>query len=255
MTKVARFGLVARAGFYLLLAGLVVQLAANGGGGRQADAKGALETITGNPLGEAVLVAVAVGFIGCGVARLWGAWRDDRPGGWRRASTALQGAFYLVLMWIPLSYVLGNRQVGSNKSQHRVAGDLLGLPAGREIVAALGLVVIGVCVNQIRMAVAQEYADGLQLRGEPTWVKRLVHVAARLGIPARALVFGPVGICLIIAAVQSDRSHAEGLDQLLSRLAGEWWGVVVLAVVAFGLVVFATYTLLEAKYRKVLRGE
>jgi hypothetical protein len=87
------------------------------------------------------------------------------------------------------------------------------------------------------------------------WVKWLVHAAATFGIPARALVFLPLGGCLIAAGVQSDPSHAKGLDQLLAQLAGEWWGVVLLAFAALGLLVFATYSFLEARYRRVLRAE
>jgi hypothetical protein len=144
VAKAARFGLVARSGFYLLLAGLVVNLAVEGSQGPQADAKGALETVAGNPIGEAAIVAVALGFLAFGATRLWTAWQDERPSIWRRTTTALQGAFYLLLMWIPLSYVFGNRTAGSNKSQHRVAGDLLGLPGGRVLVGLLGVIVITV---------------------------------------------------------------------------------------------------------------
>jgi hypothetical protein len=254
MTRAARFALVARACFYLLLAGLVVNLTIEGAHGRQADTKGALETVTGNPLGVVVVIAVALGFLAFGVTRLWGAWRDERPDARRRISTASQGVLYVAVAWIPLSYVFGNREVGSNKSQHRMAGDLLALPAGRLIVIVLGVIVIGLCANQIRRALTQEYADGLQLRGAPPWVKWLVHGAATIGIPARALVLGPLGVCLIVAGVQSDPRHAKGLDQLLSQLAGEWWGAALLVVVACGLLVFSTYTFLEARYRRVLRA-
>jgi len=93
LSKAARFALVARACFYLLLAGLVINLTVQGAHGRQADTKGALETVTGNPAGVVALVAVAVGFLAFGVTRLWGAWRDERPSGWRRTGTGLQGAF------------------------------------------------------------------------------------------------------------------------------------------------------------------
>ncbi|HVT65878.1 MAG TPA: DUF1206 domain-containing protein [Mycobacteriales bacterium] len=250
----ARVGLVARGCFYLLLAGLVVNLAATGGSGPQADANGALTTIASTPMGIAVISAVALGFFAFGVTRLWGAWRDDQPSAWRRVSTGCQGAFYVALTWIPISYAVGKKSSGSNKAQHRTAGDLLALPGGREIVIVLGVVVIGICANQIRTALTSEYADGMQLRGAPTWVKTLVRAAAIVGIPARALVFVPIGVCLLVAAAQSDPSHAKGLDQLLGALAGRWWGVLLLVVVACGLLVFATYSFLEARYRKVLRA-
>jgi hypothetical protein len=68
------------------------------------------------------------------------------------------------------------------------------------------------------------------------------------------LVFVPVGVFLFVAAIQADPAHAEGLDQVLAKLSGHWWGTVLLAVVALGLLVFATYTFLEARYRKVMRA-
>lgn len=253
--KAARFGLAARGGFYLLLAGLVCNIAVEGTNGPQANANGALSTVASDPLGEAAVVAVAVGFFAFGATRLWSVWRDRRPSAWRRVTTALQGAFYLALTWIPLSYVLGNRTAGSNRSQHKVAGDLLRLPGGREIVIVLGLIVIGVCVNQIRTALTQDYADGMQLTRAPRWVKWLVRSAATLGIPARALVFVPVGVFFVVSAVQHDPNHAKGIDQLLAKLPGHWWGELMLVVVTLGLLVFAVYSFLEARYRKVLRPE
>jgi hypothetical protein len=253
--KAARFGLVARGGFYLLLAGLVMNIAVEGTNGPQADANGALSTVASDPVGEAAVVAVALGFFAFGATRLWSVWRDRRPSAWRRTTTALQGAFYLALTWIPLSYVLGNHNAGSNQSQHKVAGDLLRLPGGREIVVALGLVVVGVCINQIRTALAQDYADGMQISRAAGWVKWLVRSSATFGIPARALVFVPVGIFFIVSAVQSNPNHAKGIDQVLAKLPGHWWGELLLVVVTIGLLVFATYSFLEARYRKVMRPE
>ncbi|MGN6472728.1 MAG: DUF1206 domain-containing protein [Mycobacteriales bacterium] len=255
VAKAARFGLAARGGFYLLLAGLVVNLAVEGTNGPQADANGALSTVASNPVGEAAVVAVAVGFFAFGATRLWSVWHDRRPSAWPRTTTALQGAFYLALTWVPLSYVLGNRSAGSNKSQHKIAGDLLRLPGGREIVIALGLIVIGVCINQIRTALSQDYADGMRMQRAPRWTKWLVRSAATFGIPARALVFVPVGVFFIVSAVQHHPNRAKGIDQVLAKLPGHWWGELLLVVVAAGLLVFATYSFLEARYRKVLHPE
>jgi hypothetical protein len=238
-----------------LLAGLVVKVAAEGNTGPQADANGALSTVASNPVGEAAVVGVALGFFAFGATRLWSVWHDRRPNRWHRAGAALQGAFYIALVWVPLSYVLGNRSAGSNQSQHRIAGDLLALPAGQEIVVALGVVVIAVCGFQIRTALSQDYADGMRIGGAPRWVGWLVRGAGTIGIPARALVFLPLGVCLIIAAVQSNPKHADGLDQLLAKLSGYWWGEVLLVLTTLGLLVFATYSFLEARYRKVLLPE
>ena len=60
-----------------------------------------------NPAGEAALVAVVIGFVVFGATRLWSAWNDRRSSRWRRATTGLQGAFYVVLGLDPDVHVLG----------------------------------------------------------------------------------------------------------------------------------------------------
>ena len=91
LSSLARFGLVARGFFYLMLVYLVAQLAATGGGsgngtggggsgsgsGKQANAHGALTTIASHPGGLAAIAATALGFFAFGTARMWGAIRDE----------------------------------------------------------------------------------------------------------------------------------------------------------------------------------
>src|SRR3954447_314487 len=97
---VARTGLVARAAFYLLLAGLAVDVAATRGhGGRQANAHGALSVVAVDSWGLLAVVLTAVGFFVLGVARVAGALRDRELPSWRRTTTALQGVFYVALTW------------------------------------------------------------------------------------------------------------------------------------------------------------
>lgn len=251
----ARVGLVGRSVFYCMLVYLAAQLATDGGSGRQANAHGALSTIASHPGGLAAIAVTAAGFLAFGIARIWGAIRDDQPTVWRRVTTFLQGAFYLALTWLPASYALGRRASGSEQQQHRTASGILSLPAGRELLFALGLVVVGVCVNQIRTGVDQDYADGIDTTQAPRWIDALVRLSGTVGIPARAAVFAPVGIFFMIAAVQSDARHADGLDAELAALARHTWGVALLALVAAGLAVFAVYSFLEARYRAVTNGE
>ena len=253
--KVARVGLAARTVFYLLLAALVVSVAVDHGrGGRQANAHGALSLIASNPLGYAAIIATAVGFFVLGLVRIFGAVRDRQAEGWRRLTTGLQGAFYVALTWVPVSFALGRRQTGSEQQQHQETARVLSWPFGRELVAIAGAVVIVVCLWQIRSALTHGFDDGLDLRGQPRWVRQFVKIVGTVGIAARALVFLPIGAFLIVAAVQSNPQHADGLDAELGRLAQLWWGPVALAVVAAGLLVFALYSGAEARFRDVERG-
>ncbi len=249
----ARVGLVARGVFYCMLVYLVAELAA--GGGKQANANGALTTIASKPGGLAAIAVTAAGFLAFGVARIIGAVRDQQPSIWSRATAFVQGAFYVALTWVPLSYALGEHGSGSEQQHQKAASGLLRLPGGRELLFALGLIVVGVCVHQFWSGVDQDYAEGMDIKRSPRWVRGLVRVSGTVGIPARAVVFLPTGVFFMISAVQANPRHADGLDKQLAALAGHDWGVAVLALVSLGLAIFALYSFLEARYRAVLRAD
>jgi hypothetical protein len=252
---VARAGLVARAAFYLLLAGLAVGVAvAHGRGGRQANAHGALSLVAVNPWGLLAILLTAVGFFVLGVTRVAGALRDRELPGWRRTTTALQGAFYVGLTWVPLTFVLGRRATGSEGQQRATTARLMSWPAGQWLVVGMGVIVIAVCAWQLRTAWTRDFTDGMGMRKRSRPMRRIITVVGVIGIAARALVFVPVGLFLVIAGVQADPQHADGLDATLAALAAKPWGPAALGVVALGLVVFAVYSLLEARYRRVAGG-
>src|SRR4051812_9038081 len=252
---VARGGLVVRTAFYLLLAALILRVAFDGtSNGQQTNAHGALTTIAEQPLGWTLIAAAALGFLMLGLVRIAGALRDREADTSQRLLTGAQGVFYAALTYVPLSFLLGSRSTGSERAQQSQTATVLGWPGGPALVVAAGLVVIGVCAYQIRSALRQDFTDGLELRSAPGWVCRLVELAGSVGIAARALVFLPIGALLIVAAMQSDPKHAVGLDRELATLAHQsWWGPASLCVVALGLLVFAVYSGLEARYRPVAR--
>jgi hypothetical protein len=74
---------------------------------------------------------------------------------------------------------------------------------------------------------------------------------ARAGLVARGVVFALIGYGLIKAALDYDSNKAIGLDGALRKLAHASYGPLLLAIVAAGLVMFAAYSLADARYRKV----
>ena len=253
-TVLAATGLIARAGFYLLLVYLVVRVILTNGG-PPANAAGALETVASTPLGLIPVGLAAVGFVVFGLSRLLGAFRDRSASVLSRGTTALQGLFSLVLTEVPASYVLGSRSTGTERQQRMTTDRLLTLPAGRVILVAVGLIFIGTCVWQVTTAARTGFTESLRTDTSAPWLRLLIRVTGRVGITARALVFLPMGVLLIVAAVDVDPSKAKGLDGTLSTLAQNVWGRVLLGGVAAGFTVFATYSLLEARYRDVDAGD
>lgn len=251
----ARAGLIGRGVFYLLLAALAARLLVGAPGtGRQANANGALSEVATSGLGLALLAAVAVGFAAFGVVRLAGAATDDRERRLRRLSTAGQGIVYLGCAAATTSFLLGRHATGSEQQQRRTARSVLELPGGRVLLVAAGLVVLAVCCWQLTVAVKGHYADTLHAEQMSPLVRRLTAATARIGIPARALAFAPVGVFLVLAGLRSDARQAKGLDGLLLELTRTGWGRVAVAVTAGGFVAFAAYSFLEARYRQVSAG-
>jgi hypothetical protein len=72
-----------------------------------------------------------------------------------------------------------------------------------------------------------------------------------IGHLARMVVFGLIGAGLIEAALNYDPRNAIGLDGALNQLAHAAYGPVLLAIVASGLIAFALYSIVDARYRKV----
>jgi hypothetical protein len=253
--RLARVGLVARGAFYLVIAYLAARVAALHGSARQANTHGALELIEISWVGKVMIALAAAGLFAFGVARLVAGWLDRGSPALRRATTMLQGAFYLVLTYVPVSFLEGDQQTGSEHQQHASTAKVLGFPGGRELVVAIGVIVVAASVWQIRTALTNDWADTMRLQGLSRRLKRAVLVAGTVGITARALVFLPIGVFLAVAAIQYDPSHAKGLDGELLLLSKHTWGEVVIAVTAAGLTAFAVYSFLEARYRDVRAGE
>lgn len=250
----ARSGLVARTGFYLLLAYLVLRILLLDPA-RPANASGALRTVAATPLGRLPVALAAVGFLAFGVSRLLGACRDTDASWTSRTTTGLQGVFFLALTSVPASFVLGSRSTGTEQQGRSTTGLLLRLPAGRVLVVCLGLVVILVCLWQVVTALRTGFTGSLRTERSPRWVRLLIRVTGRVGITMRALAVLPIGVFLIIAAFAADPNQAKGMDATLAALAEHPLGRVLLGIIAAGFFVFATYSLLEAGYRDVDAGD
>jgi hypothetical protein len=253
LSVAGRLGLAARTAFYLILVGLTIRIAVMGGSsGRQANAHGALALISGPLVGKIAIGAVALGFVLFGAGRLVGAAQDTSVSWTHRILTVLQGLFYVALAYVPASYLEGHRQSGSQQQQEQTTAKLLGLPGGRAAVIILGIIVLLVCAQQIRGALERDFEEGLDTRDAPPFLRRLAEIGGVVGIIARALVFAPVGVFLIVSAVEHNPSKSYGTDAELLHLSGHTWGLALLAVVATGLAVFVAYSAIETRYRRVI---
>jgi hypothetical protein len=89
----------------------------------------------------------------------------------------------------------------------------------------------------------------LRLAELPENLRRWVLGISRFGIAARGVVFCLIGYFLAQAALKHDPAQAGGLRESLRTLAqtGKW----PFAVVAFGLIGYGVFELVNARYRSI----
>jgi len=258
LENLARIGLIAYGLVHLLVAWLAVQLAWGvGGGAAQADQSGALATLAQQPFGAVVLWVVAVGLVALAV---WQAaevlrWRGglSASGDARKKAVAkvvksvAKAVAYAVLAVLAVRFATGGGQSGAQKQQQATSG-VFGWPAGRWLVAVVGLVVVGVGVYLVYKGVSKKFLKEIDLRQAPPQATRLVTRLGQVGYPAKGVAFGLVGVLLVWAAVTFDPARASGLDGALRSLLAVPFGQVLLTLVAVGIAAFGVFCFVRARY-------
>jgi hypothetical protein len=254
----ARAGYATRAFLYFIIGGLAA-LAAFGYGGDTTDNKGALVELYQQPFGRALLVLSAVGLFGFALFRGYQVIVDPehQARGWRAAKRVGWAAIALVhaglgAFAISLASGNGNSGAGGDETRSATASLLNWTPLGPWLVAGVGVTLIGVSCHQLWCAWRSELDEQLDLSplsgGARRWVVRL----SRFGIAARAVVGWLAGAFLLLAAVNSNAGEAKGFGESLAMVRQAPFGGVLFAVVALGLLAFAFYELVEARYRRMV---
>jgi uncharacterized membrane protein len=124
-------------------------------------------------------------------------------------------------------------------------------PAGRWLVAIAGVVLAGVACYQLIRGLRKKFLDDSKTDQMPQLVYKGFTVLGTIGHVARAVVFGLVAVFLIKAAYDYKANEVIGLDGALGKLYDGAYGAWLLGAVAAGLIAFACFSLVEARYRKI----
>ena len=251
----ARAGLVARGVVYGLIGILAIKVAF-GAGGETTDQQGALKSIAGQPFGKVLLVLVAIGLAGYALWRLVRAaigrgpetGADDAKD---RISGVVSGIAYAALCVTAVKILIGSSSSSSSSKTEKATGGVLDWPLGRYLVIVAGLVVLGVAVDQALKGIKQKFLEDSKTEQMSPGVDQAFTAVGVVGHLARAVVFALIGWFVIKAAIDYDPDKAVGLDQALAKLSSSAFGPVVLGIVAAGLIAFACYSVLDARYRRV----
>jgi hypothetical protein len=114
----------------------------------------------------------------------------------------------------------------------------------------LGLGVIGVGLYQLYAGLGARYRDDLKTY-QMSDAGRWAMFSGRVGTAARAVVILVAGSFVLWAAYQADASQTRGLGGTLETLVQRPFGSYILGVVAAGLLVYAVFMLVVARYRNI----
>lgn len=220
------------------------------------DQRGSLQMVAGHgPVGEAILVAVAVALAGYALWSFLGALLDPLGQGGqgslgRRLSALGGGIAYTGLLLFCVQLLTGRGGGSSDRTVPLAIGTLLDKPFGPWLAGAAGVAAAAAGVVQVVQATRTKFSKDLE-REEMTDNERRVAVAlGRFGSAARGAVFIVVGWFVVQAAVFRDPHQAKGMGGALGALAEQPAGRVLLGILALGFLAMAVYCAVAARWMR-----
>ena len=132
------------------------------------------------------------------------------------------------------------------------AARLFALPLGRWVVGIAGVVVIGGGLYQLYKAYSIDFSEHMRWNEmsatERTWAVRL----GRLGLAARGVVQGLIGLFLLEAALWVDSNRVQGTNGAFQALGRSPLGPWAVGMVAAGLAAYGVYMLAAARYSRIV---
>lgn len=250
----ARVGFLARACVYALMGFFAVLLFTGQGGGAATDSKGSIKMLLGQPWGKPLIIALSAGLLAYAVFRIFQAIRDYDHRGTELKSLALRagyllgGLLHLALAIYALDLIFAIGFGGSAGNDQSTARTILSLPLGRLLLFGVGAGVIAFGVGQIVIALKEKFTRHLHL---PTQHKKLLCNISKFGLIARGLMFGVVGWLFVTSAWHANSAEARGIKGAWTFFGTQSFGTSLQIIIALGLIAFAIYGVIEARYRTV----
>lgn len=252
LIAVAKSGYAARGVIYLII-GTMAILKALGEGGDSTDSKGALSKLLDAPGGQAMLWVMAAGLVCYSAWRFCQAILDaDDHGKSCKGIIVRGGLLASCITHLGLAYYAGmaayQRTQDEGGGKEALVGKIMGWPAGRFIVAGLGLAIIGAGVAHALKAHKEKYEKHFVI-SRSTMDK--LEPICKFGLYCRSVVFAIIGSMILYAAFTQDADDAGGLREVLDAAAGQPFGTALLGAMAGGLFAFGLYSIFEAIFRMI----
>lgn len=250
---VMRAGYAGRGITYIAIAALSLWAIWQGG-----DAQGTsdtLKSIESSPFGMVLLLAIGVGLLCYTAWRLIDGIADlenegtDAKGIIARAGMVITGLLHGVIGIGAIAIAFGSGDSGGDSTIVNVTQTVMSAPFGIFMVGFAGLCTIGAGIYYLNKAYTQSYRQKLQANH----FTRHWNSVLRFGVAAQGAVVTIIGVFLTYAAYTADPQQAGGLGQTFSWLSGQVYGQILVTLLCIGLLGFAVFLFVNARYRIVPR--
>jgi len=251
--KIARTGLVAKGIIYAII-GILTFLAAINMGGQKAGKLKVLDFLEKQTFGNLLLIIIGIGLLCYAFWCIFQSIKDpenigsQKKGKIKRTGFFISGLLYLGVGIFAFISAFGSSS-GSGESGKK--NSLLASDFGLVTLGIVGVIIIGVGIYQFTKVNKDKFEKYFSSKALSEKKRRkIIYNTAYLGLASRGVIFLIIGFFAVKASVSSDPEKIKTTSDVFSFLEKSFYGSWLLGIVAIGMVAYAIYTFMLAKYRR-----
>jgi len=248
--KIAKFGLFAKGSIYLISGILTLLSALNMGGSKSGKFK-VLDFLEKQPLGNVILIVLALGLISYSVWRFIQCFSDpenegsDTKAKLKRTGFGVSGLIYLALAGLAIKKVVTG---GGSSSGGQNYVDTFGPTVITIVFIIIGVALAVKAIFHFKKAYQKKFMDEYSIADLK--YHKLAKNAGYFGYYARAVVSGIIAFFFLKAGLYSGQNEIKGTQDAFSFLQDSSYGNILLGLVAAGLACYGIFVVLLSKHKK-----